>query len=181
MGATQVFFPEKIASAARSVEARTCAHGDPVERESVSSRSSATGWTWHEKASAERGRRGWSVSEVARRMEGDGRGTVDPQQLRKYLKGVHAPRHETVARIGRVFGWPPGYIEDEAMPYPPTTHDAYLELTVRNLDANGRKVLAALSDAACAEYLARAVDQFQSLRERMWRMTPQQRRDGDAT
>lgn len=100
-------------------------------------------------------------------MEGDGHGYVDPIQLRRWLKGLHDPRHEVVQRVGRVFGWPPGYIEDPEMPYPPPHDSAWLALTIRSLDDNGKRVLSSLSDPACAEYLAKALDQYRQLEERM--------------
>lgn len=100
-------------------------------------------------------------------MEQDGRESVDPIQLRRWLRGLHEPRHEVVQRVGRAFGWPPGYIEDPDMGYPPPQDKAWLDLTIRNLDANGQKVLAALNDPACAEYLAHALEQYRDLEERM--------------
>lgn len=124
-------------------------------------------WVWWRKASAERGRRGWSVAELGRRMDEDGHEAVDPIQLRRWLQGKHEPRHEIIRRVERAFGWPPGYIEDPQMGYPPPHDRAWLDLTIRNLDDNGRRVLAALNDPACAEYLAKALDQYRALAARM--------------
>jgi hypothetical protein len=83
------------------------------------------------------------------------------------LKGKHAPRHEAIRRVERAFGWPPGYIEDPDLGYPVTNDRAWLDLTIRNLDDNGKRVLAALNDPACAEYLAKALEQYRALEARM--------------
>lgn len=129
-------------------------------------------WAWWRKASAERGRRGWSVAALARRVGEDGRGEVDPVQLRRWLKGKHEPRWEIIERIGRAFGWPPGYVQDPEMGYPPPADRAWLDLTIRNLDDNGKRVLSALSDPACAEHLAHALEQYRALERRMRDLTP---------
>jgi hypothetical protein len=100
-------------------------------------------------------------------MERDGRGPIDPSLLRKWMCGRHAPRAEIIQRVARALGWPPGYIDDDEMPYPPPHDQSWLALTLRALDDNGKKVLAALSDPAAAEYLMRALQQFRDLEARM--------------
>ncbi len=120
-------------------------------------------WSWWEKASAERGRRGWSVSELARRA-----GLPAPS-LRRWLKGKHAPREGVVAKVAAALGWPSAYLSDPTMPYEPTLDRETAAKVVAGLSPEALKVVNALSDPRAVAYLARCVEQFYELRKTLGR------------
>ncbi len=120
-------------------------------------------WTWYEKASAERGRRGWSVAELARRAH------VDATALRRWLKGTHAPREGTVAKIAAAFGWPTAYLADPDLPYEPTLDKEAAVKIVAGLSPDALKVVNALADPQAVAYLARCVEQYHDLRRTLAR------------
>ncbi len=120
-------------------------------------------WTWWEKAAAERGRRGWSVAELARRAH------VDATALRRWLRGEHAPREGTVAKIAAAFGWPTAYLADPDLPYEPTLDKEAAAKVVSGLSPDALKVVNALADPKAVAFLARCVDQFYELRRNLGR------------
>jgi transcriptional regulator with XRE-family HTH domain len=120
-------------------------------------------WTWWEKAAAERGRRGWSVAELARRAG------LDATALRRWLHGKHAPREGTVAKVAAAFGWPVAYLADPAMPYEPTLDREEAARIVAGLSADALKVVNALGDPQAVAFLARCVDQYHDLRRTLGR------------
>lgn len=126
-------------------------------------------WSWQEKVNAERGRRGWSVTFLARKITDDGAGWVDPLQLRRYLRGKHAPREGLLVRIARVFGWPPEFLYRPDLPYGLANdrNKDWALMTLRSLDADGVRIVNALADDAARAHLRKALEQYEDLRARI--------------
>ncbi len=142
-------------AAGLAIRRRPCQHAPVATQRHI--------WTWCEKASAERGRRGWSVAELARRAK------LQPSTLRRWLRGKHAPREGVVARVARAFGWPANYLTDPDAPYEPTMDRETAAKIVAGLTPNALRVVFALSDPRAVAYLVRAVDQYEELRKNLER------------
>lgn len=104
-------------------------------------------WAWHEKAQAERGRRGWSYAELGRRIGEDG------SLVARWLKGRVTPREGVVAAIARVYGWPVQYLTDPATPYPPPADAEWARMVLEGLDAEGRALAGRLLDRELRSWL----------------------------
>jgi len=122
-------------------------------------------WPWYRKAQAERGARGWSYAELARRIG------EDEENTRRWLLGKATPRDGIVAKIAEAIGWPYALLTDTTVGYvfdvERKHNTSWLKATLRELDDNGRKVVAALSDPSAAEYLATMLEQYKALRQKM--------------
>lgn len=121
--------------------------------------------TWWQKAQAERGTRGWSYAEVARLLG------EDSENVRRWFRGQNNPRDGFVRRVSVLFGWPVDYAYDENMAWPPPKDKAEWAVSVlKDLDDNGREIVANLSDRACAHYLRQALEQYRILRTQILEM-----------
>lgn len=127
-------------------------------------------WPWWRKAQAERGVRGWTYAEVARRI-GENR-----ENVRRWLQGEVAPREGVVAKLAEVLGWPLDLLTDPRVGYllemDRRTNAAWLRATLRDLDENGKKVVASLADPVVAEWLASALEGYRALQQRLRRDRP---------
>lgn len=119
-------------------------------------------WRWYRKAQAERGVRGWSYAELARRVG------ESERSIRKWLCAEREPREGIVAKIAAAIGWPLDLLTDPKVPYllevQRQTNLAWLKATLKDLDENGKKVVAALSDPQAAAFLAAQLDQYRAIR-----------------
>lgn len=114
--------------------------------------------TWWQKAQAERGVRGWGYTEIARRIG------ENPENVRRWMRGDVNPREGVLVKIADLFGWPVDYLHRPNLPWPPPKgREEWAVSVVQGLDANGLKVVGALADRACAQYLAKALDQYDAL------------------
>jgi hypothetical protein len=124
-------------------------------------------WPWYEKVRAEIGRRGWSVSELWRRMLAAGfevRGQEeDASLLRRWLKGKHRPREGVIASSAAALGWTTDYLNDPEQAYPPRFDKQWAEGVLKRLNPDALKVVGLLSDPRAAAYLANAADQYLKL------------------
>ena len=103
------------------------------------------------------------MAELARRAH------VDATALRRWLKGKHAPREGTVAKIAGAFGWPVAYLSDPDLPYEPTVSPEAAAKIVAGLSADALKVVNALGDPQAVAFLSRCVDQYHDLRRNLTR------------
>jgi len=89
-------------------------------------------------------------------------------QLRRYLKGLHAPREGLLARIAKVFGWPAEFLYRKDMPYGHSEKRGreWAGMVLRSLDEDGTRIVNAMSDAGVREHLRRALEQYDAIRAR---------------
>lgn len=114
--------------------------------------------SWWQKAQAERGVRGWGYSDMARRIG------EDAENLRRWLRGEVNPREGVLVKIADLFGWPVDYLHRPNLPWPPPRgREEWAVAVLQGLDANGQRVVAALSDRGASLYLAKALDQYDAL------------------
>jgi transcriptional regulator with XRE-family HTH domain len=114
---------------------------------------------WRTKVRAELEGRGWSLSELGRRM-----GLNRVTDVHRWLAGTHEPGLYAIMQMADALGWtvarllnPDGLPETQVDPT-----QTYRFVT--GLDENGRRVLSVLSDPEAAAYLARAADVYRRLR-----------------
>jgi hypothetical protein len=96
----------------------------------------------------------------------DGSGPCDAMQLRRYIRGLHEPREGLLARIAKVFGWPAEFLYRKDMPYGSSEKRGrdWAAMVLRSLDADGMRIVNALSDLGAREHLRRALDQYEAIR-----------------
>lgn len=116
--------------------------------------------TWQEKAQAERGRRGWSYAELARRCH------EDPENMRRWLLGMVQPREGVVGRIAAVYGWPLEYMYRDNLPYPPPDTIQWARMVLAEVRDNedAVRIASRLKDPAVVAWLVRALEQYDHLR-----------------
>lgn len=77
---------------------------------------------WDEKVRCEIGRLNLSHAELARRI-----GEPNPNNVRRWVKGMHEPPPKALKAIADTLGWPLAYLLDDRQPYPPPRDESWVE------------------------------------------------------
>ena len=120
-------------------------------------------WPWHAKVQAERERRGWSYSHLAR-LVGE-----EVSQVSRWLRREVRPRSEVVPKFAKALGWPLAYLLDDAQAYPPSLDGDWRMAILEGLDEPRRKLIAALADDGAVAYLTQALAMYEELRDKLQR------------